>query len=211
MDKSWKDATLFSFTSPRIILGSSIISGSIKVVCTTCYVKGTVTAELTINGSFDAGQAMKNVTKSIGAAIDNITDTTFDYLEDAIKGTFKNFADGIDLDDFDLPPLDVDFNIPIPKLPETLVRLSFDGLDVYVALNMQLSGGLTYVVNIAKPIPPMGFKVGENGNVGFNPSVDLILSAVADVDLSSGFHVKVEDGAALELALFGDSISKNTL
>ncbi len=58
------------------------------------------------------------------------------------------------------------------------------------------------------PHPFLGFKIGEDLLVGVVFTVDLILTASAEVTIESGFHLKLEDGFALELNMFAKEVAK---
>lgn len=80
IEKSWTDATLLtlyvhsfvptvakfydahtSFREQDIRKGNVAVAGSVEVICTRCYVKAKATAQLTVNGSFNATAAFNNV------------------------------------------------------------------------------------------------------------------------------------------------------
>lgn len=42
-------------------------------------------------------------------------------------------------------------------------------------------------------------------------TVDLILAVEGAIDISSGFHVKLDDGVAINLPLFGDEVADMTV
>jgi len=110
-----------------------------------------------------------------------------------------------DFDDLDLPPLNIDFNINVPSIPEIVLQLQFDGLELYVELDTTFSGELTYNLNLYTSETPIGFSIGDDLFLGVVVDVDLILSADANITISSGFHILLDDGAQLEIPLFSNS------
>ncbi|KAK8117333.1 uncharacterized protein PG998_005614 [Apiospora kogelbergensis] len=202
-EKSWNGATLFSYhgTSKN---GNATATAGVEVVCASCYLKAKATAELSIDKSFNVSTAFHNLTKQIATQFDNATDTAVDWVGDYVKHTFANLQDGIDLDDFAPPPVDVDFNIVIPHMPECRLKFSFDGLELYMLMDNKLSAGVTYNLNLYSSNTPIGISAGKELGIGVIFSVDLILTADAEVDIRSGFHLKLDDGASFSLAMFAD-------
>lgn len=151
------------------------------------------------------------VTEQIGQQFDNITTTVVDYVEDYLEETVTNLADGFDASDFDLPPIDVNFHIDLPEVPKTHLSFQFDDMELYVMLDAILSGGLTYNLNLYTSNTPIGVSISNEVQAGVIFSIDLVLSAETDVDISSGFHIKLDDGVAFDIALFSQNVSDTTL
>lgn len=188
------------------------LSASVEIVCTTCYIKGTATAKFTIDGSFNFSKAFDTVTSEIGAEAKNVTNTVMDYVVNYLENLPKNiFTDGINRDDFDFPPIDVDFSIDVPKIPECSLRFQFDGLELYMQVDTILSGGATYTLNLYTSDTPIGFAVGNELLVGVVVSIDLILSVESEIDISSGFHIQLNDGVAIDIHMFDHNVSSITL
>ncbi|KAK6086289.1 hypothetical protein SCUP234_02502 [Seiridium cupressi] len=209
IEKSWTDATLFKMEK-TVKKGNATATGSIEFICTTCYVKTKATAQLTIDGTFNATAAFDNVTDQIGDQFENLTTTVVDYVDGYISSTVHNLADGIDASDFALPPIDVDFHIGIPEVPETHLSFQFDDLELYVLLDTILAGGLTYNLNLYTSNTPMGISIGDDVKAGVILTIDLIMTAEAEIDITSGFHIKLDDGVAFDIALFGQNVSDTT-
>lgn len=150
------------------------------------------------------------MTEQVADQIENITDTTWDWAKNATGGIFDNLADGLDSSDFDLPPLDLDFNIQYPELPECHLQFQFDGLELYLMLNTALSGGADYKLPLYSSNTLGGLSLDSETFVGVIFSVDLILSISAEMDFTSGIHIKIEDGVAIDLSLFSNDISSIT-
>jgi hypothetical protein len=180
--------------------------GSLEILCKACYIKGTAHASLAINGDIDAGQIFGNLSDTFVEVVDNITDSVTDYGKDV----WANIKEGFRTGDFDLPPLDIDLNIDVPDLPETVLTFGFDELELYVDMRVTLGGGATYTMgmydsSVAHPF--LGFKVGDELFVGVVFTVDLIISVNAEVTIESGFHLKMEDGFSLELSMFAKEVA----
>ncbi|KAK9777573.1 hypothetical protein SCAR479_05621 [Seiridium cardinale] len=243
IEKSWTDATLFKMEK-TVKKGNATATGSIEFICTTCYVKTKATAQLTIDGTFNATAAFDNVstpneilfteyvmwdkelwnrsaagvtndsslqvTDQIGDQFENLTTTVVDYVDDYISNTMHKLADGIDASDFAVPPIDVDFHIDIPEVPETHLSFQFDDLELYVLLDTILAGGLTYNLNLYTSNTPIGISIGDDVKAGVILTINLIMTAEAEIDISSGFHIKLDDGVAFDIALFGQNVSDTT-
>lgn len=154
---------------------------------------------------------LPQVTSQIGQQFKNVTTTVADYVENYVGNTVTSFADGIDASDFALPPIDVDFHIDMPEIPKTRLSFQFDDMELYVLLDTVLSGGLTYNLNLYTSNTPIGVSISDEVQAGVIFTIDLILSTEAEVDISSGFHIKLDDGVTFDIALFGQNVTATTL
>lgn len=190
---------------------NATISGGVDIICTTCYIKGNATAEFSIDGDFNVTEALKNFTSEVGDGILNTTNQVIDYIEDYFPTVFHNLEDGIDLDDFDFPPINISFNVDVPDIPECRLQFKFDDLELYMLIDTVLSAGATYNLNLYSSKTPIGISASNDLFIGVVFSVDLILSVDTEIDISSGIHIKLEDGVGLDMALFGQNVSSITL
>ncbi|KAK8091454.1 hypothetical protein PG997_001815 [Apiospora hydei] len=198
LEKSWDGATLFSYHE-KARKGNISVTAGVDIICTSCYLKAKATAELSIDKSFNASKALHNLTEQVSAEVKNATDTAVDWVGSYIKSTIHNFKDGIDLDDFEPPR---------PTGPTS--SSTFDDLELYMMMDTQLSAGATYNLNLYSSNTPIGFSLGKDLELGVVFSVDLILTADAHVDIRSGFHIKIDDGASFSLAMFADNLTDTT-
>ncbi|KAF3059733.1 hypothetical protein GL218_04615 [Daldinia childiae] len=210
LSKSWNGATLLSIAAQTNTENNATISGGVDITCTTCYIKGNATAEFSIDGDFNVTQALKNFTSEVGEGILNTTDQVIDYIEDYFPTVFHNLEDGIDLDDFDFPPINISFNVDVPDIPECRLQFKFDDLELYMLIDTVLSAGATYNLNLYSSKTPIGISASSDLFIGVVFSVDLILSVDTEIDISSGIHIKLEDGVGLDMALFGQNVSSIT-
>ncbi|KFY20590.1 hypothetical protein V491_03589, partial [Pseudogymnoascus sp. VKM F-3775] len=208
LDKSWDGAVLFQYED-EVQKGNLSVTASVAIVCTTCYIKGTAGAQFTIAGGFNFTEAVGNIKSEIGAEVSNVTEEVVDYVKDSAVGVGQSVISG-DFDGFDFPPFDVDFDIDLPKLPECNLRLQFDGLELYMEIDTILSGSATYTLNLYTSQTPIGFTVGTGLLVGVVFSIDLIVSVEAEVDISSGFHILLNDGIAIDIHMFDHDVSSIT-
>jgi hypothetical protein len=96
--------------------------------------------------------------------------------------------------------------LDVPSVPDTDLQIKFDDLELYMELNTVISAGATYAIKLFATQSPLGIMVGDLV-LGAVISVDLILAVEGEIDISSGFHIKLDDGVELNLALFGDKVS----
>lgn len=183
-----------------------------EVVCTTCYIRGDATAQFTLDKNFNFTQTYDNIISNFTDEIGNFTSEVVTYAEDAFGNvTVKVFEDGLDADDFDLPPFPFDFNLAVPDIPESELQFQFDNLELYMQVDTILSGGATYTINLYTSKSEIGFAVTKDLFVGVVFTVDLILAVEAEIDISSGFHIQLNDGISINLPLFNNNVSSITL
>ncbi|KAI1453892.1 hypothetical protein F4805DRAFT_469739 [Annulohypoxylon moriforme] len=207
LDKSWNGATLFSIAAQESTKNNVSLSAGVDITCTTCYIKGNATAQFSVDGHFNASQAIQNFTSEIKQEVLNTTDQVIDSIEDYFPTVLHNLADGIDLDDFDFPPINITFDVDMPDIPECHLQFQFDDLELYILIDTVLSAGATYNLNLYSSNTPIGISAGNDLFLGVVFSVDLILSVNAEIDVSSGFHIKLDDGVGLDMSLFGSNVS----
>ncbi|KAG8674184.1 hypothetical protein FPOAC1_000147 [Fusarium poae] len=169
---------------------STTYSAGIEITCATCYSKGKATASLIVDDGFNTSTILDTVK-------DAVTDT-IDQIED--------WAGEIDLLPFRIPPLDVDLDINLPDFPSAVLELQLDGFELYVELDTTFAGGVTYQVSLYKT-RGMHIDIAGDMFLGAVLSFDLILSAEAELTIRSGFHVKLDDGFLLKMALFSEDAS----
>ncbi|CRG83837.1 hypothetical protein PISL3812_01193 [Talaromyces islandicus] len=209
--KSWTGATLFSAgvsaSSSVGANGTVDTDASIAIICSTCYINGSARGSLTISDDFNLTRAIHRVENEVENATKSALNTLGNYAETVVK----------DISTFQLseipawPTLDVDFNLAnLSSLPSVNGRFEFDGLELYLDLELQMSAGATYTLKLFTSETEAGFSV-PNLEVGAVFSVTLILMSKAEIDISSGIHVKLDDGLALDLELFNKNASGITL
>ncbi|KUI71684.1 hypothetical protein VM1G_07404 [Cytospora mali] len=217
LDLSWSDATLYSY-------------GAAAVSCKSCYVKGTAYASLTIDGDLNLTQALSefhsqffpevsNISNEVWQELDSWATYVWDNATETVESEVAQFFSDGDIDDFDIcwdcyafPSLDVDFNINITDIPETTLKLEFDDLELYMLLDASLEADETYKIDLYPKswYQPAGIAIGDQ-MVGVVISLELILGLDAEMDVSTGVHVKFDDTLALEIVLFGNDVSSITL
>lgn len=147
----------------------------------------------------------------------NITDTVVDNVVEIVKNTTESlFRSPPSLDGFETffhnitrPTVDVDFAVEnLVALPAYQFRLTLDAFDLFVQTQMVVSGAATYTLNLFTSESLLGLRDGNDLELGVVLTADLILSASGSLNLESGFHLRMDDGLALTVDLFGRNVSK---
>ena len=93
---------------------------------------------------------------------------------------------------------------------EPVVRLEFDSVEAYVDLDISMSAGATYAVNLFTSETPAG--LGFPGlSIGLVFYVDLVFSLTDVIDLEAGFTARLADDAYVEASIFGGDITDHSL
>jgi hypothetical protein len=185
------------------------LSAGVEIVCTACYVRGTATAQLTVGENFNATQAFQSFKSEVGGDIEDLTNITIGGLETYFEDIARDISSlDFDLDDLDFPTLNnTNFDLAIPDIPECQLLFKFDDLELYMEFDTTFSVGATYTLNLYESETPIGISASQDLEVGIVFKVDMILSAEAEIDISSGFHIKLNDGFALNMTMFGHDVS----
>jgi hypothetical protein len=205
LDRSSNETTVGSHKS------SLESSADIEIICTTCYVNGSVTGDLTLTGDFNFTEAVDGVKNELK----NATDTALDQFEEYIEELAKDF--GTEIITFNAtnlpawPTLYVGLDLDnTTGLPGASIHFEFDDLELYLELDIKLSAGATYTLNLYTSETPEGISV-PGVKIGAVFSVDLILIADAEIDVGSGIHIKLDDGLAFDLEMFNSNVSTVTM
>jgi hypothetical protein len=112
-----------------------------------------------------------------------------------------------------LPTIPFAFDLEVPEIPETHLEIRFDDTELYFELRTVLSVGATYEINLFSSNTPVGISIGPTLRLGVIVALDLILSVetVDALDITTGFHIKLEDGMVFDIALFSDKVSNMML
>ncbi|CAJ2512644.1 Uu.00g007630.m01.CDS01 [Anthostomella pinea] len=206
LDQSWNGAVLykqaFSQEVASKVNSSASLNADVEITCTTCYTKGTVTGKVSITGDFNATEAYQNLADRFETEAKNITDQVVDIVQDV----FKDFADDLDLDS-PPPTIDLDFDLAIEGIPQISLEFRFDDLELYMQLDTSLSIGSTYTLSLFKSETPLGYAISDELLLGVVLDIDIILDAEAEIDISSGFHLKFDDGLSIDIELFNTKVS----
>ncbi|KAI9157967.1 hypothetical protein HJFPF1_05952 [Paramyrothecium foliicola] len=169
-------------------------SAGVEIVCSRCYTKGKATATLSLEGDFNTTQVMSEVEDSVSDTIDQIKE----WVKD-VEFDFKEL-------EFDIPAPNITFDIDMPALPGAVLEFKFEGIEMFVELEMTLGAGLSYSLNIYKSTQ-LGIELAEDLFLGLVFSIDLMLSVDSEITITSGFHLLLDEGILLRLALFAKETS----
>ncbi|KAK5127089.1 hypothetical protein LTR85_008449 [Meristemomyces frigidus] len=208
LDRSWDGAVLLSLGGAQK-LGKTGISATegVEIVCTTCYLKGVAIGELQITDNFNASQAIHNAIAVVEGTVDSITTEAETYFETYVEGVLGKLEDGIDLEDFELPTWPYNLTVPIPSIQKANLHLEFDGMELYMLIDTRLSLGATYTLNLFQSESLAGIAISDQLQLGVIFAVDLILTVDGMIDIGSGFHIRLDDGLAIDIALFDDEVN----
>ncbi|KAK6432713.1 hypothetical protein LTR95_011116 [Oleoguttula sp. CCFEE 5521] len=186
-----------------------VASTQVTVICQTCYIAGLVAAELRIDGDVDFTQLVNQTIEEITGGIANITDSFWNQTKAWGEHEGTEFALG-QWDELTLPTYNqTSLELPnLRSLPNTTLIFGFGGVELFLELKTSPSK-LKYQLPIVSKIlmPDTGFQIGGQ-SLGIFFSIDLIVTVNAQVDITSGIHMKVGDGAALHVDLFGTNVSE---
>lgn len=195
------------------------ISESIEVQCVHCYIKGTATGQLSV-GRFNTSGIIQQSLSQVDNDFQHLINKVENYLEecfdDAAEDTLQiveDIAVHNDINSLGLawPTFDYSLNMDVPAIPEAKLRFSFDDLELYMKMDATLSLGSTYTLNLYTSDTPLGIEISTKLDLGIIFTVDLILDVEGKIDISSGFHIKVDDGLGIDIALFGNEASEIVL
>jgi len=181
------------------------VSAGIQIRCAKCYIKGLARAKLTIDGSFNGGEVMDDVKNSTKNTFNSITGY-WNNVTNVVKGNVKNFTlDEITTEIEQLPPPHIDFNVHL-EFPDYQLQVAFVNTELYVELSTILSSGLSYSLTLYSS-KNLGVDLGNDLLLGVVFSIDLLLSVENEIEISSGFHVKLDDEVLMTIALFSKQAS----
>lgn len=211
LDRSWDEAVLLKIGVERTVgqtnRSQTTLSGGVEIICSQCYIKGQATAEIVAAKDFNATQEIRKTIDVVQGKVENFTDMVDDYFVNYTKGVIRKFGDGIDLKDFEFPTFPFNFTLYVPTIPDISLKFRFDGLELYMKTNTILSAGATYELNLYSSTSPVGIAISKDLKLGVIFAIDLILSAQGQIDISSGFHIKLKDGLQLNIEMFNDKVS----
>lgn len=165
---------------------------AVSVTCETCYIKGDVDARLTLGESFNINDTLHTLEDQASDVFDNITDWVHDFN--------VSFSDRtIDIP----PPPDIDFNLPLDNMPEAVLEFSISGAEIYVELSTVFVDSITYRLTLYIQ-QGLGVELTDDLFLGLVPTLDLILSVDAELEIRHGFHIRFDEDILIKLAMFSE-------
>jgi hypothetical protein len=121
---------------------------SLKVSCKTCYVKGTVTVQLEVNGdTSNASQAIDRVQSSLSTKFQSLKDQALDSLKSYAKSFLEDPLSLLDMPDF-IPVSSTALNISMEPIPDVNLKIRFDDMELYLELDTVLSASINHTFNL---------------------------------------------------------------
>lgn len=81
-----------------------------------------------------------------------------DDIENYVENNLT--SDEFHIDDFDFLTVEFDLDFGIPSIPESELRLQFDGMELYVQVDTILSAGATYTLSLYTSETEIGIELG---------------------------------------------------
>ena len=193
-------------------------------VTVTLSSDGEFDIEQAINNVKDTmGDIVKNITTAVVDKIEDVGknlsrnivgDGAGDEIDNLFRGEGGDDESGtgnislraleLDVESIPFPTIEFDFNTSgnITGIPEVSLEIQFNHLELYAELEAALTAGATYTINLYTTNTPIGIKLRNGLLFGVALSFDLIFDVEAEIDMSSGFHLEVDDGFSVKLGLF---------
>lgn len=145
---------------------------------------------------------------------DNL-DKSFNDFADDLLGVFKKgfekvsseLEEAFPLDVLQFPTIDIDFNLPdIDPIPDLTLSFALDDLELYLDLEVTLTAEATYTLPLFRSQSSLGMALPD-AYAGAVVAIDLVLTSEAEVELQSGFHLKVDGSILLDIGMFAQNMS----
>lgn len=180
----------------------------VEITCESCYIKGGFTASLKVKDN--STDALTKYTNDVHDSVQTVTQTAFNQITDGLQtSTPLNATSGdIETAPAQLPTVNVNFDLDLGPLPGVSAQFQFnEGLELYMLLNTKIAVGSTYIVNLFSSKTSLDVIIGSNITAGVALDIDLVLTSRDAVDLTSGFHLRLDKGASMEFDLFSSNVS----
>ncbi|TWU78601.1 hypothetical protein ED733_004593 [Metarhizium rileyi] len=173
------------------------VSAGVQISCAKCYIKGAARAKLSVNGAFNRTKVYNDVKSEAKTTLREIKR----YAEEVLIGNLNNLAESRDR----VPPPQIDFNVDL-DFPGYDLEIEFDDIELYVQLSTVVSSGLTYTLPLYSS-KNLGIALGPKFLLGAVFSFVLVLSVDDELDIDSGFHIKLDKKMTMKIALFAKEAS----
>ncbi len=165
-----------------------------------------------------------NVLGQVRGDIQNFTDDALTAMESFFKEVADDLVHPSRLATLSPPTLNtsnvnLDFDDAIPN---SEVQIVFDGLEIYAEIDTVLSDSKSWALTlfnsgdpktaaalVAAGVPAFGFSA-DGIDVGIILKIDLLMNLDGDIDISSGLHIKLNDGFAINIGMFANNVSSIT-
>ncbi|GJN78662.1 hypothetical protein PLIIFM63780_002171 [Purpureocillium lilacinum] len=208
LDAALDDKTLFEYKNDDVThrrRDGTEVSASIEIKCTKCYIRGVARAKLTAEEPFNGSEIIEDVKNATKTTFNSITDY-WDNITTVVKDNWKDWTpDEIITEIEQMPPPQVDLNVDL-EFPGYQLQVAFVNTELYVELSTILSSGLSYSLTLYSSTQ-LGAQIGKKLFLGVVFSIELLLSVESEIEISSGFHIKLDDEVLMTIALFSKEAS----
>jgi hypothetical protein len=172
------------------------LEAGIEVTCVYCYITCHAVFQIEVPDSSEMDTFWASTLDAIQDAIGDLVETGQELMfqDEDINGTNSHALDDV-------------ASVTLPQPPSVSLRVELRDLDLYAELQTIISGQATLSLTLYRSQTPIGIWLDENNEIGAFFTIDLLLSAEADIKINSGFHIKLDDGVSFNLALFSEDIS----
>ncbi|KAK1817413.1 hypothetical protein LTR12_008169 [Friedmanniomyces endolithicus] len=217
LERSWNGAVLLKLGEEQDTTSGLNFSESVKIVCSECYTKGYASGQLIYPANFtldNINQTLHTVKIYAKQDVDDLESYAKTYvhqIEKEVGNDISNVSDwGTAIDNFALPT----FNYPLtdlefPHFSGVTLHFEFDEVEVFMLMDATLGLGATYTHNLYTSDTEAGIGFGDS-ELGIVFKLDIILAAEGAIDISTGFHLKLQNGLAIDITLFGTNVSHIT-
>lgn len=158
----------------------------------------------------NASQLFHEYLNNVESDVKDITSQAKTDIETYLENETKDITD-LHFHDLSYPTIPLNFSLDILPIPQCHLTFQFDGLELYMLLDTTLTAGATYTLNLYTSDTPIGFAIGDDLQLGVIFAMDLILDVDAEIDITSGFHIKLDDGLALDITVFDTDVANIAL
>jgi hypothetical protein len=157
---------------------------------------------------FNISKAIGDTVHEFGSEIKNISHAAIDWAEDVFHKVVKNITKG-EFDHITLPPFNVSLDVDIESIPAASLQFSFEEFELFMQVKTKLADASVFTIPLLDPaisaLSGTSIDLGV-GTLGVFFTADLILDFDASLDITSGLHIKLDDGVSFMIDLFGHTV-----
>lgn len=162
------------------------------------------TAELKFSPGFDINQAINETFDEVRNEVSDIWNATQEWVEDFFGEAAEDLL-ALDFDNFTLPPFNVSLDVDVKRTQEASLHFNFEEFELLMQVRTKLPAGSEFTIPLLEsspnPLPGVDFEF----DVFF--TADLILSFDQALEVTSGIHLKLDQGVSFAIDLFGNNPS----
>ncbi|KAK0249420.1 hypothetical protein B0A54_16230 [Friedmanniomyces endolithicus] len=217
LERSWNGAVLLKLGEEQDTTSGLNFSESVMIVCTECYTRGYASGQLIYPANF----TLDNINQTLHTVeiyaqqdvkdLESYAKTYFEQVVKKVESEVSNISDwGTAIDNFALPTFNHSLtDLEFPHFSGVTLHFEFDEVEVFMLMDATLGLGATYTHNLYTSDTEAGIGFGGS-ELGIVFKLDIILAAEGAIDISTGFHLKLQNGLAIDITLFGTEVSHIT-